>query len=201
MKIGIFGGAFNPIHNGHLKIATDFSNQLNLDFVLFIPTADPPHKSSDSLVSFNYRFEMVKLAISGDDRFQISDIEFRMTGKSYTYNTLIELKKIYPNDDFYLIMGADQFLSFDKWYRYKDIIALASICTTSRENDEEKSRITEKSKSLEALDLNRFYLSESDTFTVSSSQVRRMIADNQDVSALIPKEVYFYIKEKGIYTL
>lgn len=201
MKIGIFGGAFNPIHNGHLKIANDFYNQLNLDFVLFIPTADPPHKSSDLLVPFKQRFDMVNLAICNDDRFQISDIEFRMAGKSYTYNTLIELKKIYPNDDFYLIMGADQFLSFDKWYRYEDIISLANICTTSREDNNEKNKITEKSKSLKSLDLNRFFLSQGDTFKVSSSQIRRMIADNLDVSALIPAEVYIYIKEKGIYTL
>ena len=132
MRIGIFGGAFNPVHNGHLNIADSFYEDLSLDKLLFIPTAKPPHKSDEGLLSGEDRVNMLRLAVENKP-YEISTIEFERNDKSYTYDTLIELKKLYPDSEFFLIIGADQFIHFDKWYRYSDILDMVTLCTSARE--------------------------------------------------------------------
>lgn len=201
IKTGIFGGAFNPIHNGHLNLAKKYLEVLNLDRIIFIPTALPPHKTDRFLASKEDRFNMLELAISDCEEFEISDIEFQRQGKSYTYDTLCLLREKYPNDDFYLIIGADQFLTFNLWYRYRDILDIASICTAARENGNQREKIIDFSNKLDGLDKNRFHLLNSDAVEVSSSQVREKIKKGEDVSSLIPKKVYNYIVEKGLYSV
>lgn len=200
-KIGIFGGAFNPVHSGHIKLAKDYIDFLKLDKLLLVPTAVPPHKESTDFASRDDRFNMLSLAFENMPMCEISDIEFRRDGKSYTYDTLIELKKIYPDDEFYLIVGADQFLSFGKWYRYKDILDMVNICTAAREDENEKMLLAEGAKKLDGLDLNKFYLSPFDVFKISSSQIRNMLKNSEETSYFIPKKVYDYIVEKGIYSV
>ena len=119
MRIGIFGGAFNPVHNGHINLAKSYIESLSLDKLLVIPTANPPHKTALGLADKEDRLTMLSLAFSGVNKTEISDIEFRRTDKSYTYETIKELRKLYSCDDFFLIIGEDQFLSFDKWYQYE----------------------------------------------------------------------------------
>lgn len=201
IKMGIFGGAFNPIHNGHLNLAKKYLEVLNLDRIIFIPTALPPHKTDRFLASKEDRFNMLELAISDCEEFEISDIEFQRQGKSYTYDTLCLLREKYPNDDFYLIIGADQFLTFNLWYRYRDILDIASICTAARENGNQREKIIDFSNKLDGLDKNRFHLLNSDAVEVSSSQVREKIKKGEDVSSLIPEKVYNYIVEKGLYSV
>lgn len=201
IKTGIFGGAFNPIHNGHLNLAKKYLEVLNLDRIIFIPTALPPHKTDRFLESKEDRFNMLELAISDCEEFEISDIEFQRQGKSYTYDTLCLLREKYPNDDFYLIIGADQFLTFNLWYRYRDILDIASICTAARENGNQREKIIDFSNKLDGLDKNRFHLLNSDAVEVSSSQVREKIKKGEDVSSLIPEKVYNYIVEKGLYSV
>lgn len=201
IKTGIFGGAFNPIHNGHLNLAKKYLAVLNLDRIIFIPTALPPHKTDRFLASKEDRFNMLELAISDCEEFEISDIEFQRQGKSYTYDTLCLLREKYPNDDFYLIIGADQFLTFNLWYRYRDILDIASICTAARENGNQREKIIYFSNKLDGLDKNRFHLLNSDAVEVSSSQVREKIKKGEDVSSLIPEKVYNYIVEKGLYSV
>ena len=144
---------------------------------------------------------MLELAISDCEEFEISDIEFQRQGKSYTYDTLCLLREKYPNDDFYLIIGADQFLTFNLWYRYRDILDIASICTAARENGNQREKIIDFSNKLDGLDKNRFHLLNSDAVEVSSSQVREKIKKGEDVSSLIPEKVYNYIVEKGLYSV
>lgn len=199
MKIGVFGGAFNPVHSGHMKLACEFADKLMLDKVLFIPTAKPPHRSDKDLISGAERIKMLELAIGDNSLFEISDIEFRLKDKSYTYNTLIELQKHYIGARFYLIVGADQFFNFDKWYRYEDILSLADICTIARENDGEKQMLLNKAEALDGLNINRFHLSDANAYKVSSSQIRQMIKNGEDCSQYLPEPVYNYIKEKGFY--
>ena len=123
MKIGIFGGAFNPIHNGHLHLLDELYRAEmpfgQFDKLLIIPTANPPHKSSDGLISAEHRIAMIKLAIKEleyADNIEISSIELESTEKSYTYTTLVKLKKIYPDAEFVLFIGSDQLFYFPKWY-------------------------------------------------------------------------------------
>ncbi|MEG0457786.1 MAG: nicotinate-nicotinamide nucleotide adenylyltransferase, partial [Oscillospiraceae bacterium] len=114
MKIGIFGGTFNPIHNGHLNLINSFDTAIGLDKILCIPTNIPPHKSEDNIISGKDRLNMLTIATAENKKISPCDVELKTSGKSYTYNTLIMLRKIYFQDDFYLLMGSDMFLSFDK---------------------------------------------------------------------------------------
>lgn len=196
MRIGIFGGAFNPVHNGHLNIADSFYEDLSLDKLLFIPTAKPPHKSDEGLLSGQDRVNMLRLALENKP-YEISTIEFEREDKSYTYNTLLELKKLYPDSEFFLIIGADQFIHFDKWYRYSDILDMVTLCTSARENEEEKQLIIKSAKRLGIKD--RFYMSSRAVIRVSSSEIRGKIKNGSDVSMLLPKKVFDYISEKGLY--
>lgn len=199
IKTGILGGAFNPVHNGHIALAESFLDSLKLDRVIFIPTANPPHKTDRLFVSKEDRFNMLSLALEDNSKFEISDIEFQRHGKSYTYDTLCVLKKMYPYNEFYLIVGADQLLSFDTWYKYKDILAMVNLCTSARENDEEREKILNYAKNLDGLDKNKFFLSEFSIVKVSSGEIREKIKAGQDISSLIPKKVNNYIVEKRLY--
>lgn len=196
MKIGIFGGAFNPVHNGHLNIADAFYEDLKLDKLLLIPTANPPHKSGAGLLSGEDRINMLRLAIENKP-YEISTIEFERNDKSYTYNTLLELKKLYPEADLFLIIGADQIINFDKWYRYSDILDMVTLCTSARENEEEKQLIIKSAQRLGIQD--SFYMSSRAVLRVSSSEIRDKIKNGSDVSKLLPKKVFDYISEKGLY--
>ena len=196
MRIGIFGGAFNPVHNGHLNLAETFFEDLSLDKLLFIPTAKPPHKSDAGLISGEDRVNMLRLAIENKP-YEISTIEFNRTEKSYTYDTLVELKKLYPDSQFFLIIGADQFVNFDKWYRYEDILSMVTLCTSARENEEERQLIINSAQRLGIRD--SFYISSRPVLKVSSSEIRDKIKNGSDVSNLLPKKVSDYIFEKGLY--
>ncbi len=196
MKIGIFGGAFNPVHNGHLNIADAFYEDLKLDKMLLIPTANPPHKSGAGLLSGDDRINMLRLAIENKP-YEISTIEFERNDKSYTYNTLLELKRLYPEADLFLIIGADQIINFEKWYRYSDILDMVTLCASARESEEEKQIIIKSAQRLGIQD--RFYMSGRAVLRVSSSDIRDKIKNGSDVSKLLPKKVFDYISEKGLY--
>ncbi len=196
MKIGIFGGAFNPVHNGHLNIADAFYEDLKLDKMLLIPTANPPHKSGAGLLSGDDRINMLRLAIENKP-YEISIIEFERNDKSYTYNTLLELKRLYPEADLFLIIGADQIINFEKWYRYSDILDMVTLCASARESEEEKQIIIKSAQRLGIQD--RFYMSGRAVLRVSSSEIRDKIKNGSDVSKLLPKKVFDYISEKGLY--
>lgn len=201
LKIGIFGGAFNPVHNGHLNLAKHYLDELGLDKILFIPTNIPPHKSNEDFADREDRFNMLRLAIKPYDKFEVSDIEFKRDGKSYTYDTLLELKKIYKNAEFYLIIGADQLLHFDKWFKYKEILTLVTLCTSARENEAEKAQIIDFASSLNGLDINKFKLLASPVLKVSSSEIRNKIKSGEDFSNLVPEKVYDYIIKRRIYNV
>ncbi|MDH5640738.1 MAG: nicotinate-nucleotide adenylyltransferase [Nitrospira sp.] len=116
LKLGLFGGSFNPIHNGHLTIARMACDRLRLDRVLFIPAGDPPHKRDGSLAPAENRYEMVRLAIAGIPTFDLSDMEIRRTGKSYTIDTIRTLRQQYgPATELFFLIGLDAFLDFHNW--------------------------------------------------------------------------------------
>lgn len=194
MKTGVFGGAFNPVHNGHLALAEHYKKSLSLDRIIFIPTADPPHKSSDGLIDGRDRINMLNLCIGENEL--VSDMEFRRDGKSYTYLTLCELKELYPDDEFYLIVGADQFFCFEKWYRFEDIMSLSTVVTAAREKNQYEKMLKFKAEHPKLADV---IVSEFDVVDVSSSQIREMIKNGSDVSNLIPEKVNEYIKEHRLY--
>lgn len=194
MKTGIFGGAFNPVHNGHLALAEQYKKALSLDRIIFIPTANPPHKSSDGLIDGKHRINMLELCVGENEL--VSDIEFMRDGKSYTYLTICELKEKNPDDEFYLIVGADQFFYFEKWYKFEEILSACTVVTAAREKNQYDEMLNFK---VEHPKLKDVIVSEFDVIDISSSQIRDMIKNGDDVSYYIPESVNRYIKEHRLY--
>lgn len=198
MKTGIYGGTFNPIHNGHLHIVEEFRRGLGLDRVLLIPTRVPPHKAAPDLASAGERFAMCRLAAQGKPWLELSDIEMRREGKSYTAETLEELSVLYPQDQFYLLMGEDMFLTLGRWYRPETIFSLASVCTTPRSPDG-LDALRQKALEYTGQFQARCFLEHIPYLAISSTQVRQAVARGEDVSGLVPQAVAAYMKERGLY--
>ena len=194
MKTGIFGGAFNPVHNGHLALAEQYKKALSLDRIIFIPTANPPHKSSDELIDGKHRINMLGLCVGENEL--VSDIEFMRDGKSYTHLTICELKEKYPDDEFFLIVGADQFFYFEKWYKFEEILSACTVVTAAREKNQYDEMLEFKAEHPKLKDV---VVSEFDVIDISSSQIRDMIKNGEDVSYYIPESVNRYIKEHRLY--
>lgn len=198
MKTGIYGGTFNPIHKGHLHIVEAFRKGLGLDRVLLIPTRVPPHKAAPDLASPQDRFAMCQLAIQGQPWLELSDMEMRREGKSYTAETLEELSALYPQDQFYLLMGEDMFLTLGRWYRPETIFSLASVCTAPRSvhgMDALREKALEYAGTFHA----RCFLDHIPYLPISSTQVRQAVARGEDAASLVPEAVARYIRERGLY--
>ncbi|TKB60907.1 MAG: nicotinate (nicotinamide) nucleotide adenylyltransferase [Nitrospira sp.] len=133
LKVGLLGGSFNPIHNGHLTIARHVHESMQLSQVLFIPTGDPPHKRDGSLAPANVRLEMVRLAIADNPLFTVSDIEIRRTGKSYSIDTIRALHHHYgPSTELFFIIGLDAFLDFPTWREPKELLRICHVVVVPR---------------------------------------------------------------------
>ena len=198
MKTGIYGGTFNPIHKWHLHIVEAFRKGLGLDRVLLIPTRVPPHKAAPDLASPQDRFAMCQLAIQGQPWLELSDMEMRREGKSYTAETLEELSALYPQDQFYLLMGEDMFLTLGRWYRPETIFSLASVCTAPRSvhgMDALREKALEYTGTFHA----RCFLDHIPYLPISSTQVRQAVARGEDAASLVPEAVARYIRERGLY--
>ena len=132
-RLGLFGGSFNPIHNGHLAIARQAHEILGLDRTLFIPTGDPPHKRDGTLAAAHHRYEMVRLAIAGTPAFELSDIEITRRGKSYSIDTVRELQRQYgPTTALFFLIGLDAFLDLPNWREPDALLAACSFVVISR---------------------------------------------------------------------
>ena len=192
-QIGIFGGTFNPIHNGHLHLLQEAEKSLSLDRILVIPTNIPPHKRAEDLAPGADRLEMARLAVMEYKNVFVSDIELKAKGKSYTVLTLKKLKALFPEDTFTLLMGADMLLTFDKWYRWEEILTLAGLAAFAR-GDGEEQILLQKARTLPGARVVRV-----EPLPLSSTQVREIIRAGGDVSGMVPEEVFRYIVRRGLY--
>lgn len=193
----MFGGSFNPIHNGHIQLAQAFVKKLCLDRVLIIPTYIPPHKQKDNSVTPNQKLEMCRLAFEEMPLFEVSNIEIRRKGASYTYLTLQELSEKYKGDELFLITGADMFLTIHEWKHPELIFSLATICGVPR-NDEDIRSLQKQQEYLGTLGAKTEIL-DANVMTVSSTDIRSKVKNGEDISALVPRAVESYIKENGLY--
>ena len=198
MKTGIYGGTFNPIHRGHLHIVGEFRKGLGLDRVLLIPTGTPPHKAAPNLAAPADRLAMCRLAVGGTPWLEVSDIETRRRGKSYTADTLEELAALYPKDQFFLLMGEDMFLTLDRWYRAETIFHLAAACASPRSRDGMEP-LRQKALDYTARFGARCFLEHIPYLPISSTQVRQAAAAGESLAHLVPGPVAWYIREKGLY--
>lgn len=197
-KIGIFGGSFDPIHNGHLAIAKSAYQDFDLDEVWFIPAGHSPNKKESNMTPAGQRAKMTELAIASIPYFQLSRIEIEAAETSFTYLTLEKLKKNNPLDTFYFIMGADSLDYFEKW-RYPDrICACANILVAVRD-DWDCTKVKEKITEIKKLFQAEISLLSVKKMDVSSHKIRSDIANGIPVGDRIPDAVEKYIKEKGLY--
>lgn len=187
MRIGIFGGTFNPIHFGHLVLAEQAYEKLGLSKVIFIPSFNPPHKSSHNIVSPNHRFNMVRLAIKGNPHFEISDIEIKRKGCSYLVDTLRELKKTRPKSELFFISGSDVSAQIAKWKSINEILSLSKFVLAKRPG----YRLKKYSRHIQVISITEL--------DISSSVIRIKIRDGKSIRYLMPVRVYKYIKKKGFY--
>ncbi len=200
MRTGVYGGTFNPIHWGHVRLLEEFIRRLSLDRVLLIPTGLPPHKQVHALASAQQRLDMCRLAVAQVQGapIELCEIELCRPGKSYTADTLEELHRLYPGEEFYLLMGEDMFLTVDSWYRPETIMALAVLCCTPRSSGGMK-KLQEKKAQLQRDFAARCCLEDIPYFPASSTQVRELAAQGQNLEALVPPAVAAYIAENGLY--
>ena len=135
-RIGLFGGSFNPIHSGHINLAVSVMEKLMLDKVIFIPSGLAPHKSSSEYADSADRLEMCRLATEEYESFEVSDYEINKSGKSYSVYTVEHFRKIFPDDELFLMVGSDMLLTFDTWFRYEDILKNAVLAAVSRNGND-----------------------------------------------------------------
>ena len=198
-KIGIFGGTFNPIHLGHIRLGQLVLDEIKLDKILFIPDNTPPHKSNKELASGTYRLEMINISLKDHKNMESSDIELKREGKSYTYETLLELKKQNPNDELFLLTGADMFLTLDKWREPETIFKTANIIGVPRVKSDFEKMNEYAENVIKPMGAKVFMLSQTVFDTASSTYVRDNIDDYQKIRDMITPEVYGYITEKNLY--
>ncbi len=186
MKIGIFGGAFDPIHIGHLITIEEVCEQLNLDKVLFIPTFIPPHKKQ--LIDYMHRRNMVKIAIKDNARFALCEIEKEIKSISWTIETLKALHKKYPRYKLFLIIGSDQYQVLNKWKQPENLTKYAKMVVMKRPNIKFK---VQSLKDKIAVDISQI--------DVASNEIRKSIKNNKSFRYKIPENVYRYIIKNKLY--
>ena len=197
MRTGIFGGTFSPIHNGHIKAARSFLSELELDVLYVIPDRIPPHKQISGADDPWLRLEMVKKAFESDEKIVVSDVELRREGKSYTVETLPEFT---GNGELFMLIGTDMFLSFDRWYRYRDIFGMCTLVLMVRESRESglRAEIDAKKALYEAQGAKICELA-AEPFPISSTELRARIANGESTEEYIPASGMELINEKGLY--
>ena len=198
-KIGIMGGTFNPPHLGHLILARIAVERLCLDKVIFIPTGKILYKDNSEIASARDRLAMTDIAIEGNPKFDVSDIEISDSGTTYTYKTLGKLREIYANGHFYFIVGADSLDYMDKWREPEKIFERCSVVALSRTGYED-TKCEEKADELrKRYNADIIFLS-MPTVDISSTEIRKRIRCGMDVESLLPEGVERYIKLNNLYT-
>ncbi len=219
MQIGLFGGTFNPVHLGHLKVAQEVKQRFDLDLIQIIPSAIPPHKKKEGMADAADRLEMARFAFKEEDDFIISDVELRRKGPSYTIDTVRHFKSFVPaNTVLYLIMGVDAFLEIDTWMSFKDLFKSLSFIIISRPGRDSTANVTkhevenvinmhvcnkyEFSKSRQCYHHKTYfpiYFLNINPIDISSTVIRECVKNHISIDQMVPLVVKNYIKNKGLY--
>ena len=190
-KIGLYFGTFNPIHIGHLTIANHMAENSDLDEIWMIVTPHNPFKKKSSLLDNHHRLEMVYQATESYDKIKPSDIEFKLPQPNYTVHTLVYLQEKYPNYHFNLIMGEDNLKGFHKWKNYDVILENHEIYVYPR--------ISEGIVEHQFMDHPKIHRVEAPIMEISSTMIRKAIADHKNIRPLLPETVWTYIDEMNFY--
>jgi nicotinate-nucleotide adenylyltransferase len=213
MNRGLMGGTFNPVHLAHLRIAEEARELFDLQRVMFIPAADPPHKPLAGEIAFSQRCEMVSLAIAGNPAFELSDVEGRREGKSYSVDTLSHFRSQYPEDALFFIIGSDSYFEIGLWHRYAEIFRLCNLIVVERPGRPVVDPLatlpvairgefsyTVKSRSLRHESGQSVLFLKGCPLDISSTEVRQLVASGHSITYLVPSAVEAYISTQRIYT-
>jgi len=191
MTVGIFGGSFNPPHTGHLIIAETIRDQFDLDQVLWIPSARPPHKHERDLASADHRLRMSQLAVSGHSSFAVSNIELQRRGFSYTVDTVKDLQDLYPDCIFSLIVGSDSLDDLPSWFQPEEITRRVPLLVYRRNSfSESQSSLPPDSK---------VHFADAPRLDISGTDIRSRIRRGRSIRYLVPDDVEAYIHQHGLY--
>src|SRR5215471_3665730 len=212
MRVGLFGGSFNPIHLGHLRSAEEDREALNLDLVYFIPAASPPHKPEGDLAPAEHRLAMVRLATKGNRHFMASDVEIRRTGRSYSIDTVkFFLTTLRQPATLYLLMGADQFNELETWKDCEELVSISNLAVHTRLPEGETGLQKVSLAGIERLGYSQkddHYVHKSGhtlsfipttLLPISATAIRRKVQSGQSINYLVPSDVTDYILRHGLY--
>lgn len=200
MRIGVFGGTFDPVHQGHLVLAEQCREQGRLDQVWFVPAFRPPNKLDQSLTRFDQRVEMLSLAIAGNPAFRIDELEKERTGPSYTVDTIAQLRKCHPNDEFWLLVGSDTLADLPSWYAPQQLLRLVGLLVMARPGTpvltagEIEDQLGLGADTPVLLEVTR-----TPSLDISSRDLRRRVAEGRSIRYFLPRAVEIYIQEKRLY--
>lgn len=195
-KIGILGGTFDPIHEGHLKYAKEAADKFGLDRVLFIPTGNPPHKVTHMVTAAKHRLEMVRLAVLRDERFEASSYEVDREGETFSVDTITQIRKDYPDSELYYLIGTDVLCNLMRWKESAEVFKMTSFICAKRDG-----RFTEEMRqSLEELKKAgcRIEITDFEPIEISSTEIRKMIAEDT-AGEYVPEKVLGYIRDNDLY--
>ena len=197
-KIGIIGGTFDPIHNGHLLMAENSRKAFSLDKIIFIPAGIPPHKKDKNISSNVHRYNMTLLAINNNKHYFLSDIELKREGISFTVDTIKHLKSIFSGAELYFIMGSDSLLQIEKWKDYEELLSLCNFIVAKRPNYDDE-QLKRKVDNLNSLYKSFIYIVEGPVLDVSSSDIRNKVQRGESITYLVPNPVEEYIYKHELY--
>ena len=190
MRIAIYGGSFNPMHIGHEKIVDYVLNNLNMDKIIIIPVGIPSHRENN-LEQSDTRLKICKEIFKGNKKIEVSDIEIKSEGKSYTYDTLLKLIDLYgQNNEFFEIIGEDSLKSLKTWKNYEELLKICKFIVFRRKDDK-NIQIDE-----EFLNNKNIIILENEYYDISSTEIRNMVKNNEDISAFVNKKVKKLIEKE-----
>jgi nicotinate-nucleotide adenylyltransferase len=214
LRLGILGGTFDPIHFGHLRMAEEICDRMELEKVYLIPGAIPPHKDRKPITPFHDRLTMTRLAAEGAPFLEVLDLEGRRKGASYTIETLKELRRLFqPSPEFFFIIGTDAFLEIKTWKEYRELFLYTNFVVIKRPGfplkrlerfilslDVHFKKQSENNAETFVVPCgNRLIYMETPCMDISSTGIRKMISEGKSIHFLVPEPVRLYIMEKGLY--
>lgn len=196
MRIGLFGGTFDPIHIGHMIIMENVINFMNLDKIYILPNSNPPHKLENKKTNIKLRLKMIEKSIKNNPKLCIKDYDFKDNKIHYTYKTINHFKITYPNDEFFFILGEDSFMDLEKWKNYQEILD-ENLIIFKRESGKNSSLLSKINK-IKKYNKN-IYLIDNLSLDISSTLIRNLVKNNKSIRYLVDDNVIKIIEEEDLY--